>query len=134
MAGAAPRQPAAASTARTWPVGRPRRPPRPEQPCERSLRLGDRGPAVFFADPVEPAVEAWDVRDAVQQLGVKYRVVLITVYFRGLSVQETADLLGLLPGTVKSRTHYASRHLRRALRGCGRTTTNRSGPCSRTTI
>ncbi|MFE5302303.1 sigma-70 family RNA polymerase sigma factor [Streptomyces sp. NPDC056632] len=77
------------------------------------------GPAVFFADPIEPAIEAWDVRDAVQQLDVKYRVVLYAVYFRDLSVKDTADLLGLPPGTVKSRTHYALRHLRRALRGYG---------------
>ncbi|MFD3998718.1 sigma-70 family RNA polymerase sigma factor [Streptomyces sp. NPDC058548] len=75
------------------------------------------GPSAFFIDPIEPAIEAMDVRDALKQLNVKFRAVLVAVYFRGLSVQETADLLGLPPGTVKSRTYYALRVLRRTLRG-----------------
>jgi RNA polymerase sigma-70 factor (ECF subfamily) len=34
------------------------------------------------------------------------------VYLRGCSVGETAELLGIPPGTVKSRSHYALRALR----------------------
>ena len=46
---------------------------------------------------------------------------LLACYYRGLSVAEAAARLGVPPGTVKSRTHYALRALKLALeeRGAG---------------
>jgi RNA polymerase sigma-70 factor (ECF subfamily) len=45
--------------------------------------------------------------------------VLLECYFRGSSVAEAAATLGVPPGTVKSRTHYALRALRLALEEMG---------------
>jgi len=45
--------------------------------------------------------------------------VLIEVYFRGRSAGEAAEALGVPAGTVKSRTYYAMRALRLALRARG---------------
>ncbi|MER5767856.1 sigma-70 family RNA polymerase sigma factor [Streptomyces sp. NPDC001985] len=68
-------------------------------------------------DPIEPAVEALDVRAALDGLTREHRAVLQQVYFRGLSVSEAAEVLGIPAGTVKSRTYYALRALRGALKG-----------------
>jgi RNA polymerase sigma-70 factor (ECF subfamily) len=48
-------------------------------------------------------------------LSPEHRAVLVECYFRGASVAEAAQRLGIPPGTVKSRTHYALRALRLAL-------------------
>ncbi|MGK5632241.1 sigma-70 family RNA polymerase sigma factor [Streptomyces sp. URMC 123] len=66
-------------------------------------------------DHVERSVAALDVRQALGSLSRDHRAVLVEVYFRGLSVIEAAEVLGIPPGTVKSRTYYALRALRSAL-------------------
>ncbi|MER7759850.1 sigma-70 family RNA polymerase sigma factor [Streptomyces sp. NPDC097619] len=71
-------------------------------------------------DAVAGAVTAIDVRRAVRGLGPEHRDVLVEVYFRDRSVSEAARELGIPAGTVKSRTHYALRALRRGLPGYGR--------------
>ncbi|MFI1975805.1 sigma-70 family RNA polymerase sigma factor [Streptomyces wedmorensis] len=75
--------------------------------------------AIHVEDPIEPSIQVLDVRDALKELSREHRAVLIEVYFRGLSVQEAADVLEIPPGTVKSRTYYALRALRKALKGYG---------------
>jgi RNA polymerase sigma-70 factor (ECF subfamily) len=70
-------------------------------------------------DPAERSVESLDVRQALRQLSPVHRAVLVELYFRGKSVTEAATTLGVPPGTVKSRTYYALRALRRALPGYG---------------
>lgn len=57
--------------------------------------------------------------DALRDLRPPQREVLLRVHYLGHSVDQTARTLGLPPGTVKSRTHYAARALRRALRNRG---------------
>ncbi|MFJ8229779.1 sigma-70 family RNA polymerase sigma factor [Streptomyces sp. NPDC094448] len=72
------------------------------------------------ADPTEMAVAQLDVRAAVDSLSADHRAVLDRLYFQGLSVRETAESLGIPPGTVKSRTHYALRALAPRLPGYAR--------------
>ena len=59
-------------------------------------------------------------RDGVAALPPKHQSVIVLYYLHGLSLQETADALGVRLGTVKSRLHYALRRLREALEGDAR--------------
>jgi RNA polymerase sigma-70 factor (ECF subfamily) len=43
--------------------------------------------------------------------------VIVEIYFHDRSVAETAELLGIPAGTVKSRSHNALKVLRRSLAG-----------------
>ncbi|WP_194894848.1 sigma-70 family RNA polymerase sigma factor [Catenulispora pinisilvae] len=56
----------------------------------------------------------WEVAEAMATLSPDHRAVLRETYFKGLSVAEAAEVLGVPPGTVKSRTYYALRALRTA--------------------
>lgn len=67
------------------------------------------------ADDIDRALESWTVAEALADLSPQHRAVLIETYYRGLSVAEAATVLGVPPGTVKSRVYYALRALRRAL-------------------
>jgi RNA polymerase sigma-70 factor (ECF subfamily) len=68
-----------------------------------------------LAEPIEQAVTALDVRAALAHLTPEHRLVITEIYFHGYSVAETADKLGIPPGTVKSRSFYALRELRRTI-------------------
>jgi RNA polymerase sigma-70 factor (ECF subfamily) len=57
------------------------------------------------------------VREGVAALPPKHQNVVILYYLQGLTLQETADRLGVRLGTVKSRLHYALRGLRAHLEG-----------------
>ncbi len=70
-------------------------------------------------DRTEQAVAVLDVRDALRLLSPEHRAVLVQIYFRGASVCEAAEALGVPVGTVKSRTYYALRALREAMPGYG---------------
>jgi RNA polymerase sigma-70 factor (ECF subfamily) len=61
------------------------------------------------------AVEAWTIAEALERLSPAHREVLVECFYRGRSVAEAAHALGVPPGTVKSRTHYAVRALRLVL-------------------
>jgi len=83
----------------------------------RPREVGDESLA-FVPDPVdeiERALESWLVTDALSALSPPHREVLLQTYFRGRTVSEAAEVLGVPPGTVKSRTHYALQALRLAL-------------------
>ncbi|MDX3855108.1 sigma-70 family RNA polymerase sigma factor [Streptomyces sp. AK02-01A] len=77
-------------------------------------------------DHTENTVAALDVRAAVKALSREHRAVLVQIYFRGLSVRETARVLGIPPGTVKSRSYYALRALARSLPGYSRSSSSKS--------
>lgn len=70
-------------------------------------------------DETDRAVEAWTVAEALARLSPAHREVLLECFYRGRSVAEAAARLGVPPGTVKSRTHYALRSLRVALEELG---------------
>lgn len=65
------------------------------------------------------AVEAWTIAEALHQLSPAHREVLLECFYEGRSVAEAAARLGVPPGTVKSRTHYALRSLRVVLQEAG---------------
>ncbi len=52
------------------------------------------------------------VREGIAALPSKHQHVVVLYYLHGFSLQETASLLDLRLGTVKSRLHYALRTLR----------------------
>jgi RNA polymerase sigma-70 factor, ECF subfamily len=55
------------------------------------------------------------VRAGVAALPPKHQSVVVLYYLHELSIAETAEYLGIRPGTVKSRLHYALRSLRTRL-------------------
>jgi RNA polymerase sigma-70 factor (ECF subfamily) len=67
------------------------------------------------SDDIDRALESWSVVEALAELSPPHRAVILETYYRGRSVAETAKVLGIPPGTVKSRTYYALRALRLAL-------------------
>jgi RNA polymerase sigma-70 factor, ECF subfamily len=70
---------------------------------------------VAGADEVERALDRLVVAEAMSALTPEHRAVIVETYYRGRSVADAADVLGVPPGTVKSRTYYALRALRLAL-------------------
>lgn len=70
-------------------------------------------------DETDRAVEAWTVAEALARLSPQHREVLVECFYQGRSVAEAAARLGVPPGTVKSRTHYALRSLRLILAEMG---------------
>lgn len=66
------------------------------------------------ADDVDAALERWLIDEALCRLTDEHRGVIQVLYYDGRTVQEAAHLLGIPPGTVKSRSYYAVRALRAA--------------------
>jgi len=62
-----------------------------------------------------PNPVAMDVRAALAKLTPEHRQVIVEVYYLGRSVTEIAQMLNIPEGTVKSRTYYGLRQLRRLL-------------------
>ncbi|HVX69684.1 MAG TPA: sigma-70 family RNA polymerase sigma factor [Mycobacteriales bacterium] len=85
----------------------------------RSSRPHEVGDSVLdvipAADDIDVRLDRLLVLDALSALSTEHRSVLVETYYRGRSVAEAADALGVPPGTVKSRTFYALRALKLAL-------------------
>jgi RNA polymerase sigma-70 factor (ECF subfamily) len=90
-----------------------RRPPPPaEVPIEEhTLTATD--------DQTDRVVLARDTSDALGSLTDDHRRVIVELFYRQRSVAETADVLGIPEGTVRSRCFYALRALRSALEHMG---------------
>jgi len=80
---------------------------------ERGSRLPDRRDQAV--DPAPALEREVAVSDALRTLPAAQREVLHLVYYQNLSVQETADALGIPAGTVKSRMYHARRTLSKEL-------------------
>jgi RNA polymerase sigma-70 factor (ECF subfamily) len=86
---------------------------------QRSVRpqeVGDRAAEhLAVPDDVDRAVERWEVIEALGKLSPEHRAVLVETYYRGRSMADAAQVLGIPAGTVKSRTYYALQALRLTL-------------------
>jgi RNA polymerase sigma-70 factor (ECF subfamily) len=70
-------------------------------------------------DHADGVVNSMVVLDALDALSAEHREVLVELYYRGRSVAEAAQALGLPTGTVKSRSYYALRAMRATIAGPG---------------
>ena len=68
-----------------------------------------------FQDSPVQQWEAQTVWQAVQQLSRSDQEIIYLRFFLELSVAETADAVGIAPGTVKSRLHRALNRLRQVI-------------------
>ena len=71
------------------------------------------------ADETDRVLQLMTVTDALRTLSQSHREILVETYFRGRTVPEAAEVLGLPLGTAKSRVYYALRALRTALQQRG---------------
>ena len=71
------------------------------------------------ADDTDRVLQLMTVTDALKTLSQSHREILVETYFRGRTVPEAAEVLGLPLGTAKSRVYYALRALRTALQQRG---------------
>lgn len=86
----------------------------------RPPEAGDSELAVLpVSDSVDHVLTSQVLTEALRDLRPAQREVLLHVHYLGRSVSQTAQVLGVPPGTVKSRTHYAARALREALHSRG---------------
>jgi RNA polymerase sigma-70 factor (ECF subfamily) len=90
--------------------GQLRRPDRPSaiEVDVADLSRGSGDPEVVFADRDE-------LERGFRRLDADHRVVVILHFYRGYSVPEVAEIVGIPLGTAKSRIHRATNLLRAAL-------------------
>jgi RNA polymerase sigma-70 factor (ECF subfamily) len=70
-------------------------------------------------EPLEQALVAWQVEEAMRRIGEDHRRVLLETHFRARPYAEVAAELGVPEGTVKSRVYYGLKALRVALEEMG---------------
>lgn len=70
-------------------------------------------------DRTDALFESLLVEEALGALAYEHRSVIVHSYYGGRSIAETAAVLGIPEGTVKSRLHYGLRALRLALQEKG---------------
>jgi RNA polymerase sigma-70 factor (sigma-E family) len=87
------------------------------KPWRRERPAGDAMPEVGGPDPARQVDERLLLRTALRQLPPRQRAVLVLRFLEGLSVNETAEVLGCRPGTVKSQCSRGLATLRILLSG-----------------
>jgi len=73
-----------------------------------------------FQESEEPSFadeDAAAIHQALSEIGVKHREVLVLHFLEDLSVAEIAEVVRCSEGTVKSRMHYAKRAMKEILSG-----------------
>ncbi len=70
-------------------------------------------------EPIDQALLAWQVEEAMRRIGDSHRQVLVETYYRARPYAELAAELGVPEGTIKSRVYYGLRALRIALEEMG---------------
>ncbi|SER32491.1 sigma-70 family RNA polymerase sigma factor [Microlunatus flavus] len=71
------------------------------------------------ADASSAVLDQWLIADALRGLSPEHRAVIVAAHYEGRPVAEIARMLGVPPGTVKSRLHYGLRSLRLLLQEKG---------------
>lgn len=66
-------------------------------------------------DPIRQADDREQMRSALTRLSPDHRTVLALRYYLDMPIEAVAERLGVPPGTVNSRIHYALKELRTAL-------------------
>jgi len=92
-------------------TARQRRPP-PAHPLDNQAAASDTGPV----ETLERQSEQAAVRAALRALPGDQRETLELIFYHGLTGPQAAEVLGVAPGTVKSRLHRAKAALERILR------------------
>ena len=85
------------------------------QRARSQVRALDDPPEVAIEDDTRQAATRGAVGVALGRLDADHRIVVVLRYWADLTVDEIADRVGVPPGTVKSRLHYALRALEPAL-------------------
>lgn len=101
------------TTARTIAIDAWRRPARRVEAVTTVM------PERVISDETDRMLQSWLVAEAISRLSDGHREVLLECFYGGQSVAEAAGTLGVPPGTIKSRTHYALRALKLALEEMG---------------
>ena len=73
-----------------------------------------------FQEAEEPSFAEEDaaaIHQALSQIGLRHREVLVLHFLEDLSIAEIAEVVGCSEGTVKSRMHYAKRAMKEILSG-----------------
>jgi RNA polymerase sigma-70 factor, ECF subfamily len=68
-------------------------------------------------DPSFANEDAAAIHQALSQIGLRHREVLVLHFLEDLSIAEIAEVVGCSEGTVKSRLHYAKRAMKGILSG-----------------
>jgi RNA polymerase sigma-70 factor (ECF subfamily) len=98
--------------------------------CYRVARRERRAALAPVVEPPRPEPSAFESEVAdhdemergFRRLSPEHRAVLVLHYYLGLTIGEVAEALGISPGTVGSRLHYAMRGLRASLESEARST------------
>ncbi|MEC9114775.1 MAG: sigma-70 family RNA polymerase sigma factor [Actinomycetota bacterium] len=77
----------------------------------RTRREREKRPLIVKEEMAEDPIVDVDLERAMATLTPGHRTVVVARFFMGWSIQETAEALGLRPGTVKSRLSRALKQL-----------------------
>lgn len=92
--------------------------------CHREARRGRRQLAIEFEvlpvigsepDPALHLADRDEIERGFRRLDIDQRSVIVLHHYLGLTLDEVADVLGVPPGTVRSRLHRATAAMRAAL-------------------
>lgn len=79
------------------------------------FKTNEEKDAVFSAIPASENPDYSSLHEAINNLPEKYRVAVILFYFQDMDISQTADVMGIPQGTVKSRLSKARKLLKEVL-------------------
>ena len=82
-------------------------------------RVGPESGIEPSVEPLEQALLAWQVEEAMRRIGEDHRRVLLETHFKARPYAEVAEEMGVPEGTIKSRVYYGLKALRVALEEMG---------------
>jgi RNA polymerase sigma-70 factor (ECF subfamily) len=82
-------------------------------------RVGPEQGIEPLVEPLERALVAWQVEEAMRRIGDDHRQVLLETHFKARPYAEVAEEMGVPEGTIKSRVYYGLKALRVALEEIG---------------